>query len=53
MKEYIVKYTWQKNPNETYMFVCMANDSDHASKQCVGDYPDCEVVSVDETNGDF
>jgi hypothetical protein len=48
MKEYIVKYTWNKNPSETYMFICKANDIESATEKCVGNYPDCEVVSVDE-----
>ena len=48
MKEYVVKYTWNKNPHETYMFICKAIDVEDASNQCLKDYPDCEVVSVDE-----
>ena len=48
MNEYVVKYTWNKNPHETYMFLCKASNIEDAANQCVKDYPDCEVVSVDE-----
>ena len=50
MKEYVVRYTWQKNPRETYMFLCKANNAEDAANQCVKDHPDCEVVSVDTSD---
>jgi hypothetical protein len=49
MKMYIVLYRIEKvlKPvEEPFAFICMADDTDHAEKQCINAYPDCNVVWV-------
>jgi hypothetical protein len=52
MKEYFVKYRWPKNSNELYLFVCMADNIDHAIEQCLNAY-DCSIYSVACNDGSF
>lgn len=50
MKEYVVKYYWTQNSYEVYMFVCMADNVEHAIEQCEDAYPTCIVLSVDQNS---
>ena len=46
MKTYKVIYHWLPNSHETYLFVCQAENKDHAKEQCLNAYPDCKVLKI-------
>ena len=46
MKDYIVLY--RENPfsvlESPLIFMCQADDTDHAEEQCINAYPDCDII---------
>jgi len=46
LKDYVVLYQW----NGSYIplvFICQAEDADHAEEQCLDAYPDADVVWIE------
>lgn len=46
MKEYVVTLKEDKGDKFTLVFVCMADDLDHAEEQALDMYPNAEIINV-------
>ena len=49
MKSYVILYREDgclTELDQPFVFVCLAEDTDHAEEQCLNAYPECNIVWV-------